>query len=167
MKERAFYNKAYTDWLKDELEKRDHSKRWLARNSFDASGEPMTDAHVIRILNNERGLHAEHAIRFGRALKIEFLQMLCLSGFITQEEVSLSKKFTPDDPALYRIWGILRELDHETLELVEQPILSSIESVLRARGGKKLRSPEEAAKAGAADAEMVRKWRDEEEAQGK
>lgn len=124
----------FIKWLKSEREKRGISQRGLAQMAVDAEGKKMASSVISRMEKRERGCTAESAIRIARALRIEFLQVLYLAGYIRKNEVSLAKKFIPDNPQLYRIWSALKGLDDEQLELCEKPVLAIVEACA-AKGG--------------------------------
>jgi len=130
----VYTNMDFIDWVNEEIEKRGLTQGWLAKNAITPEGEGMSPPYLGRILRRERQCSAEYVIRIARALRVEFLQLLYLAGYIKKDEVSLAKKFIPDNPQLYRIWAALRDMDNESLRLAE-PIILEAAKACRTKGG--------------------------------
>lgn len=126
----------FLKWLDEEKRRRGLSQNQIESMAGLKKGtlSAIRGYHTGRT-TKRRNITADHVIKIARALRLEFLQVLVISGHISPEEVSLAKKFIPDDPSTYRIWEALMNISNEEMMIVEKPVLAIVEACTKSRGG--------------------------------
>ena len=130
----------FVNWFMKTRKQKGYSQAGLARRATDVYDNEMKASEINKIEKGNRNCSANHVIRIARAFRLEFLQALEMAGYISKDEVGLSKTFVPDNPNLYRIWGALKELSDGDLEMAEETVVKAIEA-FKDKGGDALTKP--------------------------